>query len=230
MHKERESAATPDNEVSRLEHLWKAGSTDEYYLEAAKLANGILSDPAMPHKNEVAAQLLESLLSKTESPLKATNDDLFAMHKVARYLLSSGDGFGKDRRANARLLCRFLGEIRKEIVPNYIDKPVFENVAPPLATPRAAAGMDPEAIADPVLRAQYKEDIRRNRQNALMNTRQFVLRYMDLAMGPRITAYLAAAFRGEETQSPFLDDLIRCARLSDEEKTDLIRQTRKAGK
>ena len=116
---------------------------------------------------------------------KTGTDDLFTMQKLASYLLSNTNASAEERRATVPLICAYLGEIRNETVPNYERKPVTRNVAPalPPGVP-GAAGMDPDAISDPVARAKYKEAIRKNQENSLMNTRQAVLRRMNVEMSP----------------------------------------------
>jgi hypothetical protein len=220
--KGREAAGNLAEEALRLEELWKGGKTSEYYQQASKIAEEILSGDATDTKDEAAAELLESLLSKAAVSTKATTYyDLFAMRKVASYLIPPERFSAEERRINARLLSKFLGEIRNEIVPNYQDRPVTMNVAPPPGTPCAVAGMDPDAIDDPVARAQYKEAIRQNDENNLMNTRQFVLRNIELELSTHIVAYLIDAFQAPGTPQSLVDECIKNAKLTDAERKEL---------
>ena len=85
--------------------------------------------------------------------MEAEIDDLSAMNNLASYLISYADATSEDRRVNVRLLCKYLGKIRKEIVPNYKPKLVVANVPPPPGVP-GMAGMSPEAIKDPGSKSQ----------------------------------------------------------------------------
>jgi hypothetical protein len=57
----------------------------------------------------------------------------------------------------------------------YQRQPVTSNVSPPLGTPNAAAGMNPDAIKDPVLKQQYLELIKKNQTNGFKNIQQLEL-------------------------------------------------------
>jgi len=52
---------------------------------------------------------------------------------------------------------------------------VTSNVSPPAGTPNAAAGMNPDAIKDPVLKQQYLELIKKNQTNGFKNNQQLAL-------------------------------------------------------
>ncbi len=207
-------------QVLHLEQLWKAGRKNQYYQEAAKMANDILAGSATAKNNEAAVQLLESLLAKAAISSKATVEDLFGMQKVSSYLVSNANLSTDDRRANAPLLCKYLGEIRNEIVPNYQPQRVTENVAPPPGI-AGVAGMDPDAIADPVAREKYKEAIRKNREANLMNTRQWVLEGIQRKMSAPIVAYVIEALGTPGTPPALINECIKNARLTDAERKTL---------
>lgn len=70
----------------------------------------------------------------------------------------------------------YVGKLEKSIDPNWKWIPVYANVGPPPGTPNAASGMNPEAIADPKLKKQYLDLIKKNQNNGLINSQQSELR------------------------------------------------------
>lgn len=73
------------------------------------------------------------------------------------------------------LIGLFLEKIRKDYIPNYVEKEVLLNVPIPTGV-TGFPGMDPKSISNPVLRAQYETKIAENTANAFANTRQFLIR------------------------------------------------------
>lgn len=70
----------------------------------------------------------------------------------------------------------FWEKLNKAIDPNWKMLFVTANVRPAPGTPNAAAGMNPDAISDPLLREKYLELIKINRDNNLKNGQQRALR------------------------------------------------------
>lgn len=73
-------------------------------------------------------------------------------------------------------LDNFIAKLNGAIYPNWTPLPVSSNVMPPSGTPNAAAGMNPDAIADPNLKKKYLDLIKKNRDNSLKNGQQRALR------------------------------------------------------
>jgi hypothetical protein len=70
----------------------------------------------------------------------------------------------------------FWEKLNKAIDPNWKMILVTANVRPAPGTPNAAAGMNPDAIADPLLKKKYLDLIKANRDNNLKNGQQRALR------------------------------------------------------
>jgi hypothetical protein len=70
----------------------------------------------------------------------------------------------------------FITKLNRAIDPNWKMLFVTANVSPAPGTPNAAAGMNPEAIADPLLKKKYLDLIKKNRDNSLKNGQQRALR------------------------------------------------------
>ena len=249
---EQEAIAVFDRKVIQLEEFFWAGKTNEYIKKAWFVARDIREHPAKNNLNGVAAKLLDKLMAKKVSIIDSGyNKDLYAMDDLACRLLSNDKVSIKERRTNALLLCRFLGKIRKETIPNYKDKPTCLHVGPPEDAPLQRggymAGMDPKAITNLVVRAQYEAAIRENRENGLMNSRQHALRSVgdefktkgiidyiiktfrgDVAeIGGKqavMMDYIIKTFRGDDASIGLLDECIKAANLTDKEKDEVLKK------
>ena len=223
---DQESISMLDKRVLQVEDLWKTGKTREYYLKAIDIARDIMANSTTNNLNAISAKLFDNLISKEVKIEEVRLDDLSAMQKLASYLISNTNASIDERRTNARLLCRYLGKIRKEIVPNYKPKPVVANVRPPLGTPCAVSGMSPEAITDPVLRAKYEASIRENQNNNLINSRQAELRSIEEEMLKPIMDYTIGTFHVDDISSALFTECIKSANFSDREKEEVASKIR----
>ena len=222
---EAKTAIMFEKEVSAAEDLWKAGKTTDYYVLSAKLSVDMKSNKATVNLNKTAAKLFENLISKESDPKKVGTYDLDAMRKLAPYLTSHDDVTVEERRLNAQLLCRYLGKIRKEMIPNYKSKPYFANVSPPQGMKQMAfAGMNPETIKDPIMRAKYKTAIQENQDNARSNVRQSALKTSDLLVREDVVDYITKTFNAEDMSSSDFTECIKNAELTTREREELIKR------
>lgn len=208
------SIAYNQKQDAELGDLWKAGKTNEYYAKAKEFADEIRSHSITNNLNNIVVSMFNNLMVKKADIIDSGNNDLFAMDDLSGYLFSNDKVSIKERRINVLLLCRYLGKIRKEIVPNFKRKPVMDNVSPPPGTPCAVAGMSPEAITNPVLRSQYEASIRENRENSHMNSRQAGLRSIEREISAPIIDYIIKTFRGDVAemggkQAVIMDNIIK---------------------
>lgn len=81
-----------------------------------------------------------------------------------------------EQNAVANAIKPLLTKLDGLIDENYQAQPVSANVKPPPGTPNAAAGMNPDAIADPKLRQRYLDAIEQEGQKNLKNCQQQELR------------------------------------------------------
>jgi hypothetical protein len=110
----------------------------------------------------------------------------------------------KERGAKTRLWLHALQRLEKETDRNFNfnDHPVL-NVAPPQET-GLPAGVAPEAIKEPKLRAQYQAAIAANAKKAREYDRQYMLRHIREVFFPKAEQYLVSAY----TKPPYdLDEL-----------------------
>jgi len=223
---DQESAAALEQRLATLEDLWKTGQIREYYTEAYGIAVDVKS-----YQSKMAAKFLETLLSKEATAMETEGwhvYDLYAMEKLSGVICASGwsgEAPIEERRSNTQLLCRYLGRIRKEMVPNFKPKPAVMNVVPPIIPPGRpgqpqvfTSGMDPAAIEDPTARAAYEEAIRKNSENIRYNSRQGTLADMSTQRrSRRMMAYMAETFRAGDHPPTFVAQCIETAMLSEEE-------------
>lgn len=184
-----QSVSAFQQQLVHLEDLWEAGHTSEYYFKARTMVKDVVAQGGTGDVTEVAARIFESLLPKLIREEQAGTENLFAMEELAKLLITDERVSLQERRVRVRLLSQFFGYIREEWVPDFKPLPVYANVSPPPGTP-GMAGMRPEAIADPIARAEYEEKIRQNHQNALMNRRQAALANIERRISEPIMEYI----------------------------------------
>ncbi len=223
--------STIAEQVAELELWWYPGigtQEYEYYVRAGRIARDLFRHEPIA-ANAVALQLQSNLLAKRadsfevrEADFEVGAADLGAMAEVARYLLAEGNASIGPQHQKIRPFAKLLGIVRAEIVPDYIPKRVVSNVASPAGVP-GMAGMDPEAIADPVAREKYKAAIRENQLNNLMNKRQQTLHEMETEFARRIVEYMSRAAAADSASGNIVRQSIIDARLTDTEKAEVMR-------
>lgn len=204
--------------LSSLERTWTEGGNPEYFSKAANVANelGALEGD---HATE-AAQLLDVLLRKSVDPLKVGSVDLSAKANAARAILrANGQPTSGARKEEVKALAGFLGGVRRELIPNFIPKPAKPNVKPPVegAGPRIA-GMDPNAIKDPVAREKYKAAILENRRNGVLNSRQIMLQDLQADFSQPIVDRMKRFANTDEVGLSLVQEWVRTANLTDAER------------
>jgi hypothetical protein len=116
--------------------------------------------------------------------------DLLAVEELAGVLLRRDNVTAEQRHRKIMLLASTLGRVRQELIPGYVRRMVTMNVSPPiLSGGPMAAGMDPDAIKDPVAREAYKAAILENEINNLTNIRQRKLYAMNRALSRSMIRY-----------------------------------------
>ena len=206
MGADRRSTAELAASLPHLEETWRAGNKRAYHREAATLANEIAVHSPSSDRYRLAAALLENIVSKGTAAL---DNDMQAMKAAASCVLSNRNASIDTRRANIRVLSRFLGEVRKETIQNYTLRPTTYNVAPPPNLPFGFAGMDPKQIHDPVARAQYEASIRQNQENGSNELAAIHFADAEREMAEPIVAYMIETFRAEDKASPLVADCIK---------------------
>lgn len=205
-------------ELPSLERTWTEGGNTEYFSQAANLANelGALKGD---HATE-AAQLLDVLLRKSVDPLKVGAVDLSAKRNAAREILhATGQPTSDARQAEVKALAGFLGAVRRELIPNFIPKPATLNVMPPIeGTGLRIAGMDPNAIKDPVAREKYKAALLQNRRNAVQNSRQIMLQDLQAAFSQPIVERMKRFANTDEVGLSLVQEWAQTAKLTDAER------------
>jgi hypothetical protein len=213
------------NEISQIEELWKKGNILEYYAKVKDIILDLTGKDSSCNQNVTIDKLFDNLISKEVSANEVGNEDLFVVERIASYLMSFEKVTQADRLVNIKLLCRYCGKIRKEILENNRPKRVVANVPLPSGV-SGEAGMWPEAIKDSIVREKYKAAIRDNQENNLINKRLAKLKSMDSEMRKPFIAYLIKNFHAQDISSTFFSNCIKDARLDDWEKTEIINNIR----
>ena len=210
-------AASIDNQLSQAEEFWNKGDRHNYYSKATAIADEIKVNSSKTNLNAPAAKLLESLVSKQADPVEVGTSDLATMQKLATYLASNDAAAKDERRLTVRLLCKYLGKVRKERIPNFKPKPVFENVGP-------MAGMSPNVIKDPGTKAKHEEAIRENEDNARQNSRQHELKGIEWAMHKKLKGYMLKTFKASDVSTTVFSQCMSEAQFDDQERKEIEEQ------
>jgi len=214
-----------EKQAKELRELRDAGKTNESFAKASEFHKE--NHSITNNLNDIVAPMFNNLMAKKVDIIDSGNNDLYAMDNLADYLFSNDKVSIKERRTNALLLCRFLGKIRKELIPNFEPKRVMSNVAPPRDARGGFmfSGMDPAAITNPVVRDQYEAAIRENQGNGLMNSRQSELRSLGNEFTTkRIIDYIIKTFRGDDASFALLTECINAANLTDKEREEVLKK------
>ena len=209
-------AVTEDNKVAQLEEVWKTGKVQAYYAQALSVANEILA----AHKEKievkpVAATLLQNLISKGIPPAEITDDDLWAMRRLASVLFSGRTVPVEDSLHTIQLFSKFLGRIRSEIVPGFV-------FTTSINVDIDDFSKDPHEIAE--LEAVKKETRMKNRANI----RQKALFDMERQEHLLLVIYMQQTFSEKGVSREFIDECISDARFTDSEKAGVIDQIARA--
>jgi hypothetical protein len=199
-----------------LERTWTKGGNPEYFVSAKKVANelkGLGGDEAAS-----AAVLLDTLLRKNVESVQVGTMDLSAKASAAREILRAEDETASARAADVKALAGFLGAVRRELIADFVARPVVANVSPPIGSGPRMAGMNPNAIADPVAREAYRAAILENSRNAVLNSRQIVLKDLQADLSPPIVDRLKRFANKDAVGLSLVQEWVDAAELTDAER------------
>lgn len=180
----------------RLQASWQSQQPVAYYVLANDLINEISTNTVLEEVNGKTAKLLEHVLSKGIAPKEGVIvEDLDAVEKLSLLLMSALDASSEEeRRTNAVLLATCLRSIKEAHVEGYEPKKVYMNIFPPYTSPGyglpVMAGMNPDVITNSVMKAKYKEAMRRNSKNNDENTRQEMIENLQRPLRRRLIIYM----------------------------------------
>jgi predicted thioredoxin/glutaredoxin len=175
-----EGTATQLQSASQdVEKLWESNS-DDYANAVNEMLRGV-TDSKTPSDAEVLLKWVSAILAKDDN--SATNPAaILAVQLRSIQVITDHFYSGKvDRNIKLRtadVVKEYLLKISKDMDKKYEPKSVVANVAPPPGV-IGEAGMSPNAISDPKLKADYITAIRENAKNSAMNTRQKMLQKVD---------------------------------------------------
>ena len=170
---------------TNYEQLWSDEQYAEYFDQARNEIRSLLQLATVPvDRFEQALSLAETVVARQVDPVVLGSQiDLAAKRDIVAALVgcqldtTAEAGRVADlRRRTDALAAAFAKAIDAEIIPDFESEPAAFNVAPPAGVPGGIAGMAPDAIADPKLRAEYEAAIRENRMRGVNTSRQPFLR------------------------------------------------------
>ncbi len=120
-----------------------------------------------------------------------------------------------ERKRRALLASQVLQRVLAKVDPTVdLSAPVFLNVSPPDGVPHAIPGMDPMAIKDPALRAEYERRIRENALLAQRKSEQYdVLRLKKRLLLP-FERYLTAVYSSGSEAGSELEKILADVKAS----------------
>ena len=211
-------------QLVELEEMWAVGKTDEYCRHAANLAKDIVAGKRDAESVGAAATLLEGLLAKESTVKDSEVGVLAATEGLAFYIAKSDKEITPDRQKLVPLLARYLGHVRNERVPDFRPLHVVANVSPPAGVP-GFAGMNPDAISDPVAKSNYLKAIQENRQNNLTNRRQALLERVERRTSRPIMEYMVSTIRNGGVPTALVAEWVNSARLNEKEREEVQNST-----
>lgn len=180
----------------RLEASWQNQRPVAYYALANELINEIRTNAVPDDVNGNVASLLGHVLSKGVGPKEGVvREDLAVIERLAQLLISVEDtATTEERRTNVVLLATCLKCVKKAHVEGYEPKKVYMNISPPYIPSGydkpVMAGMNPEAITDPVMKAKYADLLLKNARNNDENVRQMELEVLQRPLRRLLIHYM----------------------------------------
>ncbi len=120
-----------------------------------------------------------------------------------------------ERKRRALLASRVLRRVLAKVDPTVdLSALVLLNVSPPAGVPHAIPGMDPKAIKNPALRAEYERRIRENALLAQRKSEQYdVLRLKKRLLLP-FERYLTSVYSSDPEAGPELERILADVKVS----------------
>lgn len=210
-----EAETGPAAMIAKVEAVWAEGLTSSNTPMISLLVEDILSEDDLDRFR--GAELLERLM-EVKSPIGNEGDeDLVVLERLVLHLIASDSLSPTAAERNSMLVARFLGMLRSEIIPGFSRLPVSTNIGPPLGVP-GFAGMSPETIKDPLVRAEYERAIQENMHKVRLSRRQYTLSKIEKTIAGRIVDYLSKLAQNTKIDHLHLDRCMAEAKLNSDEK------------
>ena len=218
-----QSSFTSSQEMRRLEANWQTQQPVAYYALVNDSINEMSTNVVPEDVNGKAASLLGHVLSKgVGSKEGVVREDLAVIERLAQLLISVEDtATSEERRTNMVLLATCLKCVKKAHVEGYKPKKVYMNISPPYISSGynkpVMAGMDPEAIIDPEMKAQYLNALRENARNGDENVRQMELEVLQRPLRRILVFYMEISAMKRSSALEDMKTRLESAGFSDEE-------------
>ena len=182
--------------LDQLEASWQNQRPVAYYALANERINEISTNVVPDAVNGQVASLLGHVLSKGVGPKEGVvREDLAVIERLAQLLISvENTATDEERRTNMVLLATCLKCVKKAHVEGCEPKKVYMNVSPPYVPSGydkpVMAGMNPEAITDPEMKARYLSALQENARNEHENVRQMELEVLQKPLRRLLVLYM----------------------------------------
>jgi len=124
----------------------------------------------------------------------------------------------QQRELKTRLFLHMFLAIDKRIDPNFdLEDMAFTNIYPPAGAKNRIAGISPEAITDPKIRAEYKEAIRKNSEKTINRNLQLQLRYLQDHQNQKLCRFTSYFFTNDQADQLELEKIVQ-EEIPDEER------------
>lgn len=203
------------DQMQSVESLYQSGQSAAFIAKIKELAKSALDapekyPPAAPAK--ILDVLTEKMTNSADADLPSTGEQLVLN------IIQSDRAMTQQSQDSARSVASFLGAIRSERIPNFVELPVSANVAPPDDVPGGFAGMDPNAISDPAAKGKYLEALKSNERNNSTNKRQAQLEKIDRRISGRALDYIDKVVKKLNVPSSEVDKWVASGKFNELEK------------
>lgn len=202
------------DQMQGMESLYHSGQYEAFSTKIKEVAKSAVMEP---EKYPLAApmRILDMLTEKITN--RACVELPLIGEQLVLNIIQSDRDMTLQSQDFARSLAAFLGAIRSERIPNFVRLPVSANIAPPDDVP-GFAGMDPNAISDPVAKEKYLEALRSNERNNSTNKRQAHLEQVDRRISRHVLDYVGKVVKKFNMPSSEVEKWAAAGKLNENER------------
>ncbi|HVG32378.1 MAG TPA: hypothetical protein VM911_04835 [Pyrinomonadaceae bacterium] len=184
--------------ADELEQIWGLGGGDNYGRLVINTASILANE--FDDKNGFGLSQKYAVAALAQADSLSLDIEYQLLGAIERDLTPLGDTpeaqrqWAEERAMKAKFYLHAWRRLEKEINRNFdFDAPKYLNVSPPKET-GLPAGVVPEAIKDPKLRAKYEADIKLNAKRIREYSLQLRLQQLDKKLPQRAERYLVNAY------------------------------------
>jgi hypothetical protein len=176
---------------------WKQGRMDDYGNMMLTAVQTLASEPFGDNRQYELAQHYARICLEKAGRIPLEAEVRLVRHIEADFVMPSapkGEEWAQQRTADLKLWFQAWKRVHDAIDPRWNPNDLPQaNVAPPPAA-QMPAGVVPEAIKNPRLRAEYEAAIAANQRKAERYNQQYVARKLKKRFFPKAERYIIAAY------------------------------------